>query len=328
MGLGQLTSTLQFFLYGKRHFTATGWSRASAKYDHSSLEVLDLTSKCYVVTGANSGCGFKISEFLAERGAKVYMVCRNQERAQEAQQRIVEKSGNSKVFTLIADVGLASSVRELQRSLAEKESSIDALVCNAGALLDKRTLTKEGVEVTFASHLLNGAYLLAKGCIPLLQASGAPRVIFVSSGGMYNTAFPGWDVASASDPSQKFDGQLAYAYAKRGQVLLAERMALAYPDVPIVSCHPGWVDTPGVDAAYGSGKSILRPMRSLWEGVEGIVWLCTAGSQQLESGAFYLDRSPQPKHLGWGWLSSFTKNSPAEVDDMMTRLEAATTTIE
>jgi len=320
MGLGQLTAAVQFFFYGKRHFTANGWKRASARYDQSALQALDLSSKCYVVTGANSGCGYMISEYLAERGAKVYMVCRNQERAEEAQQRIVEKSGNSKVYTLIADVGLASSVRDLQRSLAEKENAIDALVCNAGALLHQRTLTKEDVEVTFATHLLNGAYLLARDCLPLLRASASPRVIFVSSGGMYNSAFPGWEVASASDASRKFDGQLAYCYAKRGQVLLAERMALAHPDVSFVSCHPGWVDTPGVDSAYGSSKSYLQPMRTLWQGVEGIAWLCTASSKEVESGEFYLDRSPQPKHLGW---FSSTKNSPAEVDDMMGRLEAA-----
>jgi hypothetical protein len=34
----------------------------------------------------------------------------------------------------------------------------------------------------------------------------------------------------------------------------------------------------------------LEPMRNLWEGAEGICWLCTAPATQIEPGALYLDR--------------------------------------
>jgi dehydrogenase/reductase SDR family protein 12 len=53
------------------------------------------------------------------------------------------------------------------------------------------------------------------------------------------------------------------------------------------------VDTPGVESAYGESKRYLEPLRTLWEGSEGIMWLCVAPAEQLEGGAFYLDRSPQ-----------------------------------
>jgi NAD(P)-dependent dehydrogenase (short-subunit alcohol dehydrogenase family) len=117
---------------------------------------------------------------------------------------------------------------------------IDALVCNAGALLNERTLTQEGTETTFACHLLYGSYGLVTMMEPCLRAAAQtgrePRVVLMSSGGMYNTAFPKWHIA-ASMPEQvagmiagelpKYDGQMAYAYAKRGQVLLAEHWAQA-----------------------------------------------------------------------------------------------------
>jgi hypothetical protein len=77
-------------------------------------------------------------------------------------------------------------------------------------------LTSEGVEQTFATHLLLGTYLLTELAIPLLQNSSDPRVVVVSSGGMYNTKFPDWDLATAKRGN--FNGQLAYAFAKRGQV--------------------------------------------------------------------------------------------------------------
>lgn len=92
----------------------------------------------------------------------------------------------------------------------------------------------------------------------------------------------------------------------------------------VVSCHPGWTSTPAVDEAYGSSKRFLEPMRSPWEGAEGIIWLCVAPAEKLETGAFYLDRHPQTKHVAGPFFTegSHTKNSPEEVATMMRNLEA------
>jgi len=104
-------------------------------------------------------------------------------------------------------------------------------------------------------------------------------------------------------------------------VLLCERWAEDQgEETAFVSCHPGWVDTPGVDAAYGSSKKWLEPLRSMWEGSEGICWLCAAPRDQLKSGEFYLDREPQPKHLPARLCKNFTVNTSEEVDDMMNKL--------
>jgi len=157
--------------------------------------------------------------------------------------------------------------------------------------------------------------------LPLLERTPNSRLIAVSSGGMLNVSWPSWDVASSTslDPSQKYNGQLAYAFAKRGQVLLCERWAEEHPKVKVVSCHPGWATTPGVDKAYQYQKHYLEPLRSPWAGAEGIAWLCVAPAVEIESGAFYLDRRPQPKHLAGPFFTegSFTKNTAAEVDKMM-----------
>ena len=58
---------------------------------------------------------------------------------------------------------------------------------------------------------------------------------------MYNCRFPTWEVAASLEGG--FSGNLAYAYAKRGQVLLCERWAEEHPKVKFVSCHPGWTAT-------------------------------------------------------------------------------------
>lgn len=343
MGFGQFAVTTQFFLYGRRHFTADGWRRASAKYDAASLATVSLSEipsspestslrgKVYIVTGANSGIGFSLSKALAARGATLYMACRNPERAQAARDDVAAQTGSSSVHVLIVDCGLAADVRRAFSEFAKLESGLDGLICNAGALVSKRTLTSEGHEITYATHLLCGSYLFTQLALPLLRKSAPQdggggcggRVVYVSSGGMYNTPWPGSARARAEFESAKFDGQMAYAYQKRGQVLLAERMAELHPDVKFVTCHPGWADTPGVESAYGSGKKLLQPMRNLWQGAEGIAWLCACEQSAIQSGAFYLDRAPQRKHLAGAFFSegSYTKNSQQQVDEMMATLE-------
>lgn len=102
-------------------------------------------------------------------------------------------------------------------------------------------------------------------------------------------------------------------------------MARDYPEITWLSCHPGWVDTPAVDLAYGTSKKYLEPMRTVWEGAEGIAWLFGKDYKYLQNGAFYLDRKPQTKHIGGLFMSqgSFTKNSEKEVDVMIENLKNA-----
>lgn len=324
MGLSQFITTTQFYLYGRSHFTATGWQKASKKYVEGELDG-SLAGKYFAVSGANSGIGKECVRYLYSKGATVFMLCRNRERGEEAKKEISEKEKSQGTLeVVIGDLSLSSGVRQAVDVVKSKTSKLDALVCNAGALFDKKMLTEEGVETTFAAHFAFGSYLLQKELKPLLQASEAPRVIFNSSGGMYNAKFPGVDKCK-DPPEEKYDGQFAYAYAKRGQVLLAEKLSQDKDNkVVYVSSHPGWTATPGVDKAYGSDKKWLEPMRTAWQGAEGICWLCVADQKKLEPGAFYLDRMPQRKHLAGPFFGegSATKNTPEEVDKMVADLEA------
>ena len=211
---------------------------------------------------------------------------------------------------------MRNAVQELQA----KEKKVDALVCNGGILLNEKQTTNEGNEVTFASHFLGGSYLISQLLIPQLHEAEDPRIIFVSSGGMYSTPFPDWPTATSSiGASHEYDGKLAYAYAKRGQVLLAEEYAKLYPTIKTVSCHPGWSKTAGVDLAFGEEKKYLEPMRTTWQGAEGISWLMGVKGSELVSGAFYLDRIPQQKHLGP--ITYYTKNTQKDVEGMMANLK-------
>eukprot|EP00978_Attheya_sp_CCMP212_P023926 scaffold74257_cov42-Attheya_sp.AAC.3 len=206
------------------------------------------------------------------------------------------------------------------------EDRVDCLVCNAGALLNDRTETKEGTEVTIATHLLGGTYLLSSLLMPQLKKAGKEaRIVFIGSGGMYNSKFPSWPIATSTDPAYKYDGNMAYAYAKRGQLLLSERWGKEHPELTIVTGHPGWTMTPGLHAAYGSAKRLFQPLRTPWEGAEPMTWLMSTPSKKLESGAFYTDRKKDRQHLGGSFMTegSYTKNEQSEVDTMMENLKTA-----
>jgi dehydrogenase/reductase SDR family protein 12 len=330
---GQFAATSQFYLMGRKHFTKTGWEKHRKAYDQPDLltQDINLSEGVYMITGANSGVGREVTQFLASKNAAVYMLCRSRQRAEQACAEIIESTGNSNVHVLVGDVSLEADVRRCWQEFVDHRPGssttprLDALMCNAGAMESDKVLTSEGVEITFASHLLFGTYLLGSLAMPSLRETPESRLVVVSSGGMYNVPFPAWEVATATtpDPTVKFDGQLAYAYAKRGQVLLCEQWAIQNPTVKVVSCHPGWTLTPAVDLAYGDSKKYLEPMRTPWEGAEGMVWLCVAPTEKLESGAFYLDRKPQAKHVAGPFFTegNYTKNSPESVASMMSNLD-------
>lgn len=322
--MGQVMTTGRFYFHGKSHFTQTGWLQASARYPKPDpLETIDLADRVFVVTGANSGCGFEATQYLASKKGKVYMVCRNKERGEKARQEIADKTGSSNLHLLIGDCGVKADVRRIAQEIRGRESNLDCLLCNAGALLNKRETTADGLEVTFATHLAMGTYLLGECLKPLLgAASDGGRIVVVSSGGMYNVKYDHKAAMSEGSLASSYNGQMAYAYAKRGQVLLCERWAKEIKgNTTFVSCHPGWTDTPGVEQAYGSQKSWLQPLRTLWQGTEGICWLCSTPKSELQNGAFYLDRSPQEFHLG---DTSRTKNTQKEIDNMVAELSKIT----
>uniref|UniRef100_A0A7S3L8A4 Dehydrogenase/reductase SDR family member 12 n=1 Tax=Amphora coffeiformis TaxID=265554 RepID=A0A7S3L8A4_9STRA len=333
--MGQTLSSSNFFFYGKKHFTHKGYVRHIKDYTstvQTSALALDglkdgvnLDGRVVVITGANSGLGKEVATYSAAKGAKVYMLCRTKSKAEAAREEIIKTTGNDKVEVVLVDVSELEQIRTAAKEIQSKEQKIHALVCNAGVLVKEKKLTKEGYEATFASHLLGGSYLLSKLLIPQVKADEEGRIIFTTSGGMYNFPLPSWPVLSGTDEKLKFDGTNAYAYAKRGQVLLAERWSKEYPEIPIVPAHPGWSDTPAVDEAFGDAKKYLQPLRTPWEGAEGIAWLVGTAKKNIRSGEVYLDRTVQPKHIAGLFYSSgsYTKNTPSEVDAFMSKLQEA-----
>lgn len=291
-GLGQLGDFLLDWTV-VCSFDRTGFARHRLTFEPQDLAV-DLRGRVCVITGANSGLGYATAWALSRRGASVWLLCRNAERGEEARLRIVEETGNSQVHLEIVDLSSLESVRSLAARLPTEH--IDVLVQNAGILPAERQTSADGIELTLATNLV-GPFALAAGLLGRLQRGRDPRMIWVSSGGMYSQQL---DVDSLGDPPGPFDGVAAYARTKRAMVVLSEQLAerLAPAGVAVHCMHPGWADTPGVKSQLPLFRKVTKAiLRTSEQGADTIVWLAACDEAQTTPGLFWFDRRPRSTHL-------------------------------
>lgn len=249
------------------------------------------------------------------------MVCRNQQRAQNAFDSVKEDNRDAKLHILLGDMTIKEDIERVALEFMDKTDRLDCLAINAGLCLEEKGLTKDGLEVTFACHLLYGCYYLTKLLLPSLKKGIDPRVVCVTSGGMYPFKLPPFPYVACE--KGKYVGIRQYGYCKRAQVLLAERWAEEHKGVTFVTTHPGWSMTEGIERGLNDLAKHFEPYRTAWEGAEGIAWCCVVPTKKLQNGALYLDRSVQPKHMAGAFFTegSFTKNTPKQVDEMIDKLE-------
>ncbi|MDJ0794086.1 MAG: SDR family NAD(P)-dependent oxidoreductase [Woeseiaceae bacterium] len=249
-----------------------------------------------VITGATSGIGEAAAWQLAELGARLTLVVRNEDKAKTLVDELRSRTGNEQIGYEIADLSLMSDVHALCDRLIEAGDPIDMLINNAGALFNPRQQTSEGFEMSFALLLLSPC-ILTERLYPLIKQAESPRVVNVLSGGMYTQKI---DVDDLQSRNGEYSGSVAYAKAKRGLMILTEEWAgrWEYDDIVVNAMHPGWVDTPGVEEALpGFYKVTKRFLRTPEEGADTAVWLATSSEAAKVSGKFWLDREQHPSHL-------------------------------
>ena len=240
-----------------------------------------------LVTGANSGIGLATSRELARRGFDVWMLCRDRERGRAARDAVLAAHGE-RVHLAVVDVSRLASIRRFARELPLDR--VDVLVHNAGVLPDRRTITEDGVELTFATHVL-GPFAMTALLLGRLSRSTDARVVFVASGGLYPQRLD-LDLLEVDEAS--FDGVRAYANAKRAQVilarLLAERLAGEAP-ITFASMHPGWVDTPALRSSLPRFYGLMAPLlRTPEQGADTVVWLASSPEVKGSQGELWFDR--------------------------------------
>jgi NAD(P)-dependent dehydrogenase (short-subunit alcohol dehydrogenase family) len=265
-----------------------------------------LDGRTVALTGPTSGIGEAAAEGFAALGARLVLIGRNRDKLSALAERL---PGDHAIE--VADLTSLADTRELADRL--DAAALDVVVHNAGAMFDEHAFTEEGLERTLALNLV-APYLLTES----LLADGLrpdARVVLVSSGGMYGVGLSLRDQRTA----EGYRPAIAYARAKRGQVVLTEAWATALPDGPSFhAMHPGWADTPGVASSLPTFRTITRPfLRTPAEGADTILWLAADPDVPARSGRFWLDRSPRPTHY-----RSATKETPDQRERFLAELAA------
>jgi NAD(P)-dependent dehydrogenase (short-subunit alcohol dehydrogenase family) len=106
---------------------------------------------------------------------------RNKERGEKARKEIVKESGNNSVDLMTCDLSSMESIRQFSKEFRNKYKRLDVLINNAGAVFNKREITPEGFERTFAVNYL-GPFLMTHELLDMLGSSAPSRIINVSSG--------------------------------------------------------------------------------------------------------------------------------------------------
>jgi len=255
-----------------------------------------MDGKVVLVTGAASGIGLAAAAGFARLGASVRALARNDERAGQAVRLIRDRVGSVRtvdVRPVACDVSSLAALRAFAGWFGQHEERLDVLVNNAGVMPGERTRTVDGVELTFATHVL-APWILIDELTPLLRNAAPSRVINVTSGGQYDQKIPGGDIES---DRAKYGPKRIYARTKREELVLTEQWAqrLAGTGVHVHAMHPGWADTAGVRNWMPLFRALTRPViRTPEQGADTIVWLGGARQAVETTGLFWHDRRPRP----------------------------------
>jgi NAD(P)-dependent dehydrogenase (short-subunit alcohol dehydrogenase family) len=256
----------------------------------------DLSGKRIIVTGATNGVGLGTSRALAKAGAHVILAVRNTELGQQRAAEICAVGGSTSVLKL--DLADLSSVRAFPDLL---DDDVDILINNAGTLIDRRTDTVDGFEMTMGTNLL-GPFALTNLLLPRVRS----QVINVGSDAHRSATLHLDDLHLRR---HKWTRLGAYAQSKLAVMLwgleLDRRLRAAGSGIVSQLTHPGWVasnlsqlsDAPLMSLAHKGVKAVAdRVANDIDEGAAPTLYCISEpvspGSYVGVSGRFGLRGGP------------------------------------
>ncbi len=214
------------------------------------------TGKHAVITGGASGLGLGIAEFLVERGARVVITGRSQERLDAAREKL-----GANALTVRGDVASLEDLDSLAEQVLAEFGSLDALFVNAGitrtAPLEE--MTEKAYDEVFDVNV-KGAYFTVQKLARLLNR-GAGVVLTTSAANVMG-------IPTTS----------AYAAGKAALRSLARSFAaeLTSREIRVNAISPGPIDTgvlekemsPEAAAEFIAQRVAENPLRRLGTPVE------------------------------------------------------------
>jgi len=217
-----------------------------------------------LVTGSTDGIGRATARALAAAGAKVILHGRSKPKVDAAIAKLMEELPGAELEGVSFDLASQAGVRKGAEQILARVPALHVLVNNAGIFADERTLTDDGIELTFAVNHV-GPFLLTELLAPRLEASATTvpsRVINVSSIAHTRGRIHLDDLTLAA----AWTGYAAYAQSKLANVMHALELAARRDPAKLVaySLHPGVIGTKLLRQGFGpiQGSSVEAGART------------------------------------------------------------------
>ncbi|GAB2777948.1 SDR family NAD(P)-dependent oxidoreductase [Salinimicrobium soli] len=164
--------------------------------------------KKVIITGTSRGIGLELVKIFAAAGHEVLALSRNEQPVKEL--------GLEKVKTFSFDITKEKHLKEVQQYLEKEWKTVDLLIHNAGAIINKpfEDISSEEFEEVYKINVF-GVAALTRKVLPLMKNDG--HVVTISSmGGVQG--------------SLKFPGLSAYSSSKGAVITLTELLAEEYKE--------------------------------------------------------------------------------------------------
>ncbi len=245
-----------------------------------------------LITGANSGIGYRAALELARHGAHVLLGCRNYEKGQAALDRLLRETPGASAELVELDMASLASIRGFAAAFAARGIALDLLINNAGVMaLPKRELTADGFERQFGTNHL-GHFALTGLLMPQLLAAPAPRVVTVASLAHRNGKIDFNNLQS----ERSYKPWDAYGESKLANILFANelnRLAVAaHSKLLSMPVHPGVSVTniiangPGSNGPKAMVLKLLAPVIMQPDAAGALPTLYAATSPEARGGEY------------------------------------------
>ena len=192
------------------------------------MKLFDLTGKVAIITGGNGGIGLGMAKGLAQAGASIAVVGRNETKNATAVRNI--KALGVDAMAVEADVCDSEAVDTMIATVVAQWGAINILVNNAGINIRKRPedLSEDEWRSVLDTNLTS-AFICSKACYPEMKKAGGGKIL--NNGSMLSLFGSPWGSA--------------YGSSKGGIMQMTRSHATAWAEDNIqVNCYlPGWINT-------------------------------------------------------------------------------------
>jgi retinol dehydrogenase 12 len=204
----------------------------------TNSSMTSMRGKTVLVTGATNGIGFCTARGLAEAGARILLHGRNTDLGQAAVKTIEREVPGAEVVFVKANLAKLSDVGRLAEEVLNLAPKLDVLVNNAGIVQDRRSVTADGIEMTFAVNHLAPFYLTSL-LLDRLKASTSARIVNVTSNAHRGVALKFDDL----NAERSYSGGMVYSRSKLANILFTRELARRLDGTGVTAncVHPGAV---------------------------------------------------------------------------------------